>query len=694
MTNVDPLRATPFPTADDAPPAQRAPAGRWRVLAGSMLLRLALGSLLLTLGTIALTTWLLINDAEGETEAREEQRALAEVTRSADILSRRVLEYQRSLTVTAAGLDTAQLDRPDGWRSVLAQQPLLLSNFYRVLLARPDGHLLGYSDHLGLHPFEADLSSRPYFQATVREARPVISPALLDRISYDPVVVLAQPVLRQGRVVAVLLGTLRLNTPDLLTDLTERRNTETGAEDAAELLVVTDAQGHVLAHPAPERVMQSLNLEPRMAEAYRTWHEQGRPVEPAGLSWRLSSEQVTAVGVPGADWMVWRAYSRAAMLSPLQELRRRALFWASVVAVGATLVQLAYLAWQLSPLRRLQRRVLALLDGEQNPAQGWPQAWGDLGRLSDTLREVALSLARQEGESRRLFEQLKGVMAAAPLGLGFVRGGRLDMVNAELARLVDYTPEALQGLRPELLLASPEDAQRFLAETGAAFAAGQPYVGEWQVLRRNGSVFWGQIHARAVGADLRRSGVVWTLSDISAQVQSRHRLEWSATHDALTGLLNRRGFEDRLQAVVQASPARDAALLLIDLDHFKPINDRLGHPAGDAVLQAVARALSENIRQTDAAGRIGGDEFAVLLEGCPPEQVDILALKLLAAIEQARVSWQGEWLGVGASIGSASWGPALQGVAGWVHEADQACYAAKRGGRGRVSGHAEGVTMA
>jgi diguanylate cyclase (GGDEF)-like protein/PAS domain S-box-containing protein len=372
------------------------------------------------------------------------------------------------------------------------------------------------------------------------------------------------------------------------------------------------------------------------------------------------------------------------MVRPLDVLRERSLRWALGTWAGLSLVLLIYLGWQLSPLAQLERRVVALLDGRQAPHEGWPIARGEIGALSATLHSVALALADKDSENRQLLERLESVMAAAPLGLAFLRDDRLSLVNAEMARLLGYEPRALSGLPARVLLADAGEADQVLGDIQAALRAGQAYVGEHRFLRLQGSTFWGQLHASEVRPGEPEAGMVWTLSDVTTQVQSRHQLEWSASHDALTGLLNRRGFEERMTRFVEGRQRRPTALLIIDLDHFKPINDSEGHPAGDAMLQAVAAALSEGVRTSDAVGRLGGDEFGVLLEGCPPQWAQRLAQKLLERVQAARVPWNGRLLQVSASIGLAMWDDRMGHTQQWILTADHACYEAKRAGRAGV----------
>lgn len=156
-------------------------------------------------------------------------------------------------------------------------------------------------------------------------------------------------------------------------------------------------------------------------------------------------------------------------------------------------------------------------------------------------------------------------------------------------------------------------------------------------------------------------------------------LETRAERDPLTGLLNRRGFErelNRARSYVQRYGG-NAALIYLDLDGFKPVNDRHGHAAGDAVLVAVAAALLAAVRVSDAAARIGGDEFALLLWNLSADDAQKKALGLEHQIAATRVPWNGGSISVGASAGIAELAPE-QDLAALMARADAAMYARKR----------------
>ena len=170
-------------------------------------------------------------------------------------------------------------------------------------------------------------------------------------------------------------------------------------------------------------------------------------------------------------------------------------------------------------------------------------------------------------------------------------------------------------------------------------------------------------------------------------VQLTQALHYQATHDPLVDLVNHREFNVRLTEVSQAAArTRDPyALIFIDLDWFKQINDQGGHAAGDETLRRISKILKEHIRATDTAGRLGGDEFAILLPGCPRERAERVAAKILGSIQDFVLHWdEARFFRVGASIGVAYAEAGEYGGAALLRAADAACYAAKKGGRGRI----------
>jgi diguanylate cyclase (GGDEF)-like protein len=174
-----------------------------------------------------------------------------------------------------------------------------------------------------------------------------------------------------------------------------------------------------------------------------------------------------------------------------------------------------------------------------------------------------------------------------------------------------------------------------------------------------------------------------------ANLELTRALQHEATHDALVDLVNYREFHARLLGVAAmcAKEKRPYALLFIDLDHFKQINDTAGHAAGDEALRLVGALLKAHVRSIDTAARMGGDEFAVLLSGCPRERAEQIAGNILSAVQKLELRWEGNTFQVGASIGVAYTKAGEYDTTTVLRAADSACYTAKRAGRNRIEVH-------
>ncbi|MFQ5994444.1 MAG: EAL domain-containing protein [Acidiferrobacterales bacterium] len=168
-------------------------------------------------------------------------------------------------------------------------------------------------------------------------------------------------------------------------------------------------------------------------------------------------------------------------------------------------------------------------------------------------------------------------------------------------------------------------------------------------------------------------------------------LSFQATHDPLTGLVNRREFERRLVVALNLSRSERSqhALLYMDLDQFKVVNDTCGHTAGDEYLRQLGAVLHDKLRKHDTLARLGGDEFGVLLEHCPPQQAFRIANHLLETIQDFRFVWEGNSFTLGASIGLVSITEHSDNLSRVLKGADATCYAAKDAGRNRIHEYRE-----
>jgi diguanylate cyclase (GGDEF)-like protein/PAS domain S-box-containing protein len=181
-------------------------------------------------------------------------------------------------------------------------------------------------------------------------------------------------------------------------------------------------------------------------------------------------------------------------------------------------------------------------------------------------------------------------------------------------------------------------------------------------------------------------GAVLVFKDVTQERQLSRQVSWQAKHDSLTGLINRREFEQRLGEAFQSVRALQEhhVLFYLDLDQFKIVNDTCGHHVGDELLRQVATLLQSRIRKTDTLARLGGDEFGVLLHHCHFEEALWVANTLRESLQTFRFVWQGSTFTVGVSIGLVAIDGQIDGLEQLLIAADSACYAAKSSGRNRV----------
>ena len=260
--------------------------------------------------------------------------------------------------------------------------------------------------------------------------------------------------------------------------------------------------------------------------------------------------------------------------------------------------------------------------------------------------------------------------------------GRVASWNAGAERITGYAPEEIIGQHFSRFY-PPEDLERDWPghELRCAEAAGRYEEAGWRV-RKDGSCFWAQVLITALrDDDGRLRGFSQVTQDVTARKQLEDQLTHQALHDALTGLPNRTLFLDRVAAALRRAKRSGSctAVLFIDLDRFKLVNDSLGHAAGDELLQAVVARLDDAVRDVDTVGRLAGDEFTVLCEDVDHLGAVTVAERVSAALREP-FEIAGEEAFAGASIGIALGAGGEKDGESMLREADAAMYEAKRGG--------------
>lgn len=259
--------------------------------------------------------------------------------------------------------------------------------------------------------------------------------------------------------------------------------------------------------------------------------------------------------------------------------------------------------------------------------------------------------------------------------------GRYLALSGACEQVLGYKPEELIG-KPMIDLVLPEDRQRTLEAARGVMVGDSLLNFENRYMRKDGRIIHLLWSARWSDADQVRLAVA---RDVTLRKHAELQLEQLAHHDALTGLPNRTLFEERLQQAMTRSKrhGHHAALLYVDLDDFKPVNDAHGHAAGDTLLQQVARRLAANVRESDTVCRLGGDEFVVVLDHLPHRQAaERIARALCAAIREPFLL-EDQMLQISVSIGIALFPDDALDAHALTLNADTAMYGAKRLGRNR-----------
>lgn len=319
----------------------------------------------------------------------------------------------------------------------------------------------------------------------------------------------------------------------------------------------------------------------------------------------------------------------------------------------------------------------------------------DEGTVTGYLGSILDITDRHQGEQRlaEAEEELRLTFDLAPIGIALVDlDGRWLRVNRRLCEMTGWTESELL-LRTSDDLTHPDDRA---ADSGLLreLLAGETrsYEAEKRLLRSDGSTVWMLLSVALVrDPDGEPLHLIEQFLDISERKRFERELRELADHDTLTGLLNRRSFGREVvrQLAQERRYGGSSALLLIDLDHFKYINDSLGHNCGDDVIRAVATALSDRLRETDMIARLGGDEFAVLMPSTTEHDAAAVAEQLLVTVRELRIGTAEHELHVTASIGVVSSGQLREAdEEGLLAAADVAMYDAKDEGRNRFAVHA------
>lgn len=295
------------------------------------------------------------------------------------------------------------------------------------------------------------------------------------------------------------------------------------------------------------------------------------------------------------------------------------------------------------------------------------------------MAELAATRDQFEMQAR----ELQSMLDASPLTIGVAVDRKWVLLNRAFEKMFGYTVEESMGVSLAMLYPSQKEFEDIGEKIYAALSNGQVSHFEVRYRRKNGEVFWANNYARLIDPARPERGAVVILEDISDRKAAEERIRFMAEHDQLTGLPNRGLLRDRFEQEMRHASRdnRKLALLFLDLDHFKQVNDTLGHAVGDELLKAVVGRVQHSIREIDTVCRQGGDEFVVLL----PDLTGTAVVKRVAdrIVESMSSPFfvLGHQLSISFSIGVAMYPEDAKDFETLLQSADLAMYQAKQSGR-------------
>ncbi len=301
-----------------------------------------------------------------------------------------------------------------------------------------------------------------------------------------------------------------------------------------------------------------------------------------------------------------------------------------------------------------------------------------------------LAVTRDITERKMTDEKLKKLSRAVESTSTTViitdHNGIIEYVNPRFTEINGYSSEEAIGHNVSILRSEATPLETY-QEMWQTIASGEVWQGTVQNRKKNGDTYWSRVSISSIdNSQGEITHYISTQEDITKEHLLSNKLNHQASHDALTGILNRSEFEQRANRLLTKvrTDKSTHALCFMDLDQFKVVNDTCGHIAGDELLRQVAMVLRERVRQRDTLARLGGDEFAILMEHCSLEQAQNITTLLQNAIQDYPFSWEDNIFKIGVSIGLVAINETTPNLTELLRQADAACYAAKDLGRNRI----------
>jgi len=606
----------------------------------------------------------LLSRAELEQQAHDQAATIASLV--AAELDTKLGQRLNILSEVAESLTMSETTLLGRARVLVRQQVALHHEFDGLYLIDSDGRVRAE------HPTDyeqtgLDVSHREYFQRVSSQLTPVISEPYVSNYRNKPAVMIAAPVFNhEGRFIGVLGGAILLAGDNFMKDFANLTVGKTG------YLTLVSRSGMVVTHGATDKVMVPIGeANPVMAAAINGFEGTTQSRSSTGVDSIMSVQQMDQV--PWFVMAVWPASEAYAPLTRVADIFIWLLLAVILVVVPLALWRFRHL---MAPLQTLGEQIQDRYQGTRNTPV---EVTG--GREIRHVARIFNTVTEKLHEEQRRAESILGVLQEGVLMLdndGAIRfangaahwfiGAGEDCLGQNLFEMVAFNVDGKPWSRQDFLRGEDIDSLEATLRNCREIEL---------------EVDLTLLHIRQ---GLPNEQLVFVLRDDTERRREEQRLSWEATHDSLTQLLNRRAFTANLVKLLGEANRHDvpSVLMLIDLDHFKPVNDQGGHLLGDDLLRRLADLFKESVRHSDIVARLGGDEFGVLLPSCGLEPAELLAEKIRAGVESLRIEQDGRDFGVTASIGLTELTARDSGPREAVTRADEGCYVAKSRGRNAV----------
>jgi diguanylate cyclase (GGDEF)-like protein/PAS domain S-box-containing protein len=508
-----------------------------------------------------------------------------------------------------------------------------------------------------------NFSYRPYFKKTVESQKPVISdPYLSSQAHTHPAIMMTAPIFNsKGALLGFLAGSMDLMGDNILGDIAKIRVGKNG------FLSLTTADRVMVMHPDKTRIMKPIPAGNKVYDAALEGFEgTNDTVTTGGIPMVTSVKRMKVNG-----WIVVANHPQAEAYASINEMKVYFLATGAVIVTVVSFIIARLIRKYTGPLHRLTRHVRELSRKEGADKLVRPETDDEIGTLSRAFNTMVAELDQQHQALRESEELFRTLAERSLAGIYLIQDGLFRYVNPRFGEIFKYpADEVTDKLGPAGLVRSGE----WPASQGHYFL---------RAATRTQDLIDVEVYGSAT-VYRSRPAIIGTIVDITERTMIEERLKRLALYDELTGLPNRSLFFDRLhQLLALAKRNRYAlAILYIDLDRFKAVNDKLGHEMGDLLLKEVSRRLASCIRSADTIARVGGDEFiGICGKLAAPDDALLVARKIIDVLSKP-FQLRDHERSIGASIGISLFPEDGTDPEILLKKADDAMYRVKKGGKG------------